>query len=155
MNRRKKAILWESTAVLTITVVAVLAMVVFKDKTNQREAVLAMQQLGAKILAYRQKYGAIPPENVVDNLRPSIQGNARLGTLYYRARWIGLDAKGSEILAYTYKRYRSPLVHNGTLVLYLDGRVSWLTPHEFQILLNHQQSDEEKRAAGNDGHEGL
>ncbi len=146
MNRRKKAILLESTVVLTITVMAVLAMIIFKDKTNQREALLAMQQLGAKILEYRQEYGVIPPESVVENIRPSIQGNARLGTLHYRARWIGLDAKDSEILAYTRKHYRSPLVDNGTLVLYLDGRVSWLTPHEFQILLDHQQSDEEKQA---------
>ncbi len=147
MNRRKKAILLESTVVLTVTVMAMLAMVMFKDKTNQREALLAMEQLGSKILEYRQTYGVVPPQSVVENIRPSIQGNARLGTLHYRARWIGLDARDSEILAYTHKQYRSPLVEDGTIVLHLNGNVSLMTPRDFKILLDHQQSDEEKRAA--------
>lgn len=146
MNRRKKSILLESTLVLAITILAMLAMVMFKDKTNQREALLAMEQLGVKILDYRQEYGVIPPENVVESIRPSIQGNARLGTLHYRARWIGLDARKSEIVAYTHKHYRSPLVESGTIVLHLDGSVSWMTSREFNSLLNHQQSEEEKRA---------
>ena len=149
MNRRKRSILLESTLVLAITIIAMLAMVMFKDKTNQREALLAMEQLGVKILEYRQEYGVIPPENVVESIRPSIQGNARLGTLHYRARWIGLDARKSEIVAYTHKHYRSLLVESGTIVLHLDGRVSWMTPREFNILLNHQQSEEEKQAMEN------
>ena len=63
MNRRQRAILIDFTIVITITAVAVAAMINFKDWVNHSEAMRAMENLGEIIREWRQKHGAVPPES--------------------------------------------------------------------------------------------
>ena len=140
MNKRQKNILIDFVAVITITAVAVLAMVNLKDWVNRSEAMQAMEQLGQDILNYRNKYGSVPPESYVDGVKEILQGRVRLGNLRYRARWIDFDCPPDEILAYTEKNYHSLFLRGGFIVLRLDGSVEWMEKQKFEALLAQQQS---------------
>jgi hypothetical protein len=144
MNRRQKSIIYDFIFVVVIIVLAVVGLVNLKDYVNRAEAMRAMEHLGRVVLGYRQAYGAAPAEYYVDEVRKDLEGSARLGKLVYRARWIEFGATGDEVLAYTQKRYSSVL-GDGYIVLRLDGRVGWMKKNEFEMLLDSQQSVEEKR----------
>jgi len=140
MNRRQKTILRDTTTVIVITAVAVVAMINFKDWINRSEAMRAMEHLGRIVLQHRKNYGSVSPESHIDRIKEELEGHVRLGNLQYRARWIDLDATPDEILAYTEKKYRSSLLSDGYVVLRLDGRVEWMDKQEFETLLAQQQN---------------
>ncbi|MFC1763089.1 hypothetical protein ACFL6U_13535 [Planctomycetota bacterium] len=150
MNRRQKALLRESAAIVVITLVAMIAIVNLKDWLNRREAMFAMEELGTRLLDYRSQQGSLPPEDYVDSVLETIAGRARLDPrLTYRAHWIGLDADSETILAYAEKHFSAWFVADGTVVLRLDGRVEWMPQSLFTPLLDKQQTPEEKAAQGN------
>ncbi|UCG59306.1 MAG: hypothetical protein JSU70_07305 [Phycisphaerales bacterium] len=143
MNRRQKRLVAESVTVIAVTAVAVIAMINLKDWVNRSEALRAMEQLGKKILEYRQTNGSVPPQSFVDIQKERVEGHVRLGSLRYRAQWIDFDATKDEILAYSEKKYRSLLLGHGYVVLRLDGRVEWMGKGQFEKLLAQQQSPTE------------
>ena len=140
MNKRQKNLLIDFIAVVTITAIAIVAMVNFKDYVNRSEAVRAMTQLGQIVLDYRKEHGAVPPESYVNTIKESLQGQARLGDLRYRAQWIDFEATPDEILAYTEKNYHSLFFRKGYIVLRLDGTVEWTDKENFEQMLAAQQS---------------
>jgi hypothetical protein len=139
MNRRQKAVLIESIAVIVLTAVAVWGMINFKDWVNRSEAMRAMEQLGQKALQYRQQHGAVPPETYVESIKESLEGHVRLGNLRYRAQWIDFESTPDDVLAYTERDYHSLLVGKGYVVLRLDGRVQWMSRKDFRQLLSQQR----------------
>lgn len=143
MNKRQKIILTDFITVIVVTLIAVLAMINFKDWLNRSEAMRAMQHLGQIVLQHKKSYGSVPPESYVDGIKEQLQGHVRLGNLKYRARWLDFDSTPDEILAYTEKNYRSLVVGKGFIVLRLGGRVEWLQSTEFKTLLAQQQNPEE------------
>ncbi|MHC4737436.1 MAG: hypothetical protein ACYS9Y_00880 [Planctomycetota bacterium] len=140
MNRRQKAILINVISVITITSIAVVAMINLKDWVNHSEAMRAMEHLGKLVLQYRQENGSVPPQSYVDNIKTNLKGHARLGKLQYRALWIDFDSIPDDVLAYVEKKYRSFVLSNGFIVLRLDGRVEWMQKQQLDILLARQQS---------------
>jgi len=140
VNKRQKAILIDFVVVITITAVAVLAMVNLKDWVNRSEAMQAMERLSQEVLDYRNKHGSVPPESYIDGIKEDLQGRARLGNLRYRARWIDFECPPDEILAYTEKNYHSLFLKSGFIVLRLDGSVEWMNRQKFETLLAQQQS---------------
>lgn len=145
MQKRQRQIITNFVVVITVTLVSVVAMINFKDMVNRSEAMRAMEALGRQVVAYREDYGAAPPESYVDRIRQSLPGYARLGNLQYRARWIGFGSSDDTILAYARKRYRSSFLEDGAVVLRLDGTVEWMEAGEFNALLQKQQTAEEIR----------
>ncbi len=140
MNRRQKAILINVISVITITSIAVVAMINLKDWVNRSEAMLAMEDLGKLVLQYRNENGSVPPQSYVDNIKTNLKGHVRLGDLQYRALWIDFDSTPDDVLAYVEKKYRSFVLSNGFIVLRLDGRVEWMQKQQLDILLARQQS---------------
>jgi len=146
MTAHKRALLIESSLVLAATVAAVVGMIHLKDHVNRSEAIRAMTQLGQLVLEHRQNYGSLPPESFVDRAKGDLEGAVRLGTVRYRALWIGPEAPDRTILAYSLKRHPSSLLEDGYVVLYLDGRVEWLPVVPFERFLADQQTPEEAEA---------
>jgi hypothetical protein len=144
MQKRQRQIITNFVVVIMVTLVSVVAMINFKDMVNRSEAIRAMEALGRQVVAYRQQYGAAPPESYVDRIRDSLPGNARLGDFQYRARWIGFGSPDGTILAYTRKQYRSSFLEDGAVVLRLDGTVEWMKASEFEPLLEEQQKADER-----------
>jgi hypothetical protein len=146
MQKRQKFILIRFSVVIIVTVLAVVAMINFKDWVNHSEAVLAMESLSKVILKYRAENGSVPSESYVNSIRTNLPGNVRLGDLFrYRALWLSFDSPPDTILAYTKKRYRSLILKDGVIVLRLNGRVEWLNTKDFETLLAKQQSPLEKQ----------
>ena len=148
MDKRQRSIIYNFILVFVITIAAVVGLVNFKDYVNRGEAMRAMEHLGRVVLAYREQNGAVPAEYYVAQIRKGLEGNARLGELHYRARWIEFGATEDEVLAYTQKRYSSSIFGSGYIVLRLDGRVEWMKEKEFRALLDAQQSMEERELGG-------
>jgi len=144
MNNRQKAILTRFIIVIVLTAVAVVAMMNFKDWVNRAEAMRFMQQLGQRVLNERNKRGALPPESYVDKVRNDLPGHVRAGKLNYRARWIDFEATPDTILAYAEKTYHSLVLHDGFIVLRLDGQVEWMGKDQFLATLARQQTPLEK-----------
>lgn len=140
MTARQRALLIESGLVLAATAAAVVAMIHLKDHVNRSEAMRAMGQLGEHVLAYRKEHGSLPPQSFVDGIEDQLEGAVRIGNVRYRALWIGLDAPGDTILAYSQKRHPSSVLADGYVVLRLDGRVEWMVNAEFEALLSTQQA---------------
>jgi hypothetical protein len=115
-------------------------MIHLKDHVNRSEAMRAMGQLGEHVLAYRQEHGSLPAQSFVDGIEDQLEGSVRIGNVRYRALWIGLDASGDTILAYSQKRHAASLLADGYVVLRLDGRVEWMPIAEFEALLASQQT---------------
>ena len=146
MQKRQKLILIRFTVVIIVTVVAVVAMISFKDWVNRSESMLAMDSLGKIILKYRAENGSVPPESYVNSIKTNLPGNVRLGDLFrYRALWLSFDSPPDTILAYAPKRYRSLILKNGAIVLRLNGRVEWLDMKDFETLLAKQQTPLEQQ----------
>ncbi len=143
MNSRQKALLTESLLVLAATAGAVLGMMHLKDYINRSEALRAMDQLGRRVLEYRQRYGSLPPESFLDSVKGSLEGAVRMGNVKYRALYIGLDAAPDTILAYSERRYPSSFVRDGYVVLRLSGQVEWLPVARFAALWATQRAPAE------------
>ena len=140
MNRRQKSILINAISVITITSIAVVAMINLKDWVNRSEAMRAMEDLGNLVLQYRQENGSVPPQSYVNNIKTNLKGHVRLGDLQYRALWIDFDSKPDDVLAYVEKKYHSLVLSRGFIVLRLDGRVEWMQKQQLDVLLARQQS---------------
>jgi len=146
MNRRQRNIILNFVGVIAITVIAVLALINFKDYVNWSESMQAMNQLSRIVLDYQKSHGLVPPESYINDVMEELQGKLRLGKIIYRARWIDFDAPPDEILAYVKKKHNSLLVHDGYVVLRLDGHVEWMEPEEFEELLAKRQKPMEKES---------
>lgn len=140
MNKQQRAILRNTTTVIIITAIAVVAMINLKDWVNRSEAMRAMEHLGRIVLQYRKNHGSVPPESYIDRIKEELEGHVRLGKVNYRAQWIDFESTPDEILAYTEKPRRLWLFGKGYIVLRLDGRVEWMDKQEFETLLAQQQS---------------
>lgn len=143
MNTKQRTIIKDFIVVTAVTFVTVLAMICLKGRVNRLEATRAMDQLGKIVLAYRQQYGAVPPESYILNIKGDLPGAVRLGEIYYRARWLEFDAGDDEILACSIKTYRS-LSGNKFIVLKLNGDVQLIKPQQLQALSDQQQTPQEK-----------
>ena len=128
---RKKKLLIDAAVVFVITAAAVIGIIQFKDYINRRDAVLAMEQLGEKVLAYRKTLGSLPPEDTIQALMTEVSGRTRLGRFTYRAAWITPESEPDTLLAFTQQNYSSPLVSDGYIVLRLDGTVQWMDTQQF------------------------
>ncbi len=144
MTRRQRNIIINFVSVIIITSIAIAALINFRDYVNWSESMQAMNQLSRIILNYRKAHGSVPPESYINDVTEELRGKVRLGQIIYRARWLDFDAPPDEILAYVYKKHNSLFVHNGYIVLRLDGRVEWMEPKEFEKLLAKQQKPMEK-----------
>jgi len=143
MNRRQRAVLTESAIVLVATAGAVVGMMQLKDYVNRSEAMRAMSQLGTQILEYRRQYGSLPPQSFVDDIKGEVEGAVRMGNVVYRALWIGPDAPGDTILAYSQKRLPSSFLKDGYVVLRLNGAVEWMPTQQFAALFPKQRAPTE------------
>ncbi len=143
MKKRQKSMLTEVIIVITITTIAVLVMVNFKDYINKSEAIKFMNHLSSIIQNHKEKYGAVPPESYIQQIKDDLQGSLRLGGLQYRSRWIDFDSPPDTILAYTERNYSSPFVGKGFVVLRLDGKVQWMKKEEFKQIFTTQQKPQE------------
>lgn len=143
MNEFQKTIVKKFIIVLTLTLIAVIAMINFKDWINRSEAMRAMENLGRIVIQYRKDRGSVPSESYIATIKKDLEGHARIGNLRYRALWIDSNSDPNEILAYSKHQRRSFFFGNKRLVLKLDGTATWMPPEEFKKLLSSQQSPEE------------
>jgi len=143
VNKRQKSLLIESVLVLAATAAAVVGMIHLKDHVNRSEAVRAMTQLGRHVLDYRQKYGSLPPESFVDNVKGELEGSVRMGSVRYRALYIGPNAPAETIVAYSLKTHPSSLLRDGYVVLRLDGTVEWMPSDRFSAVFATQRTPAE------------
>jgi len=143
VNRRQKAVLTESVIVLVATAGAVVGMMQLKDYVNRSEAMRAMSQLGTQVLEYRRQHGSLPPQSFVDDAKGEVEGAVRMGNVVYRALWIGPDAPGDTILAYSQKRLPSSFLKDGYVVLRLSGAVEWMPTSQFAALFAKQRAPTE------------
>lgn len=129
---RKKRLLIDVAVVLVITTAVVMGIFHVKDYINRRDALLAVEQLGEKILAYRATEGTLPPKETVEALKEQVSGRSRLGRLTYRGSWITPESEPDALLAFfTQQNYNSLIVSDGYIALRLDGTVQWLTTQQF------------------------
>jgi len=145
MNKRQKAILVELITGIVITVVAVIAMINFKDWVNRSQAIKATEQLGREVFEYRKEHGSLPTSTYVEKIKRSLAGGVRLGNLQYRSLWIDPESPPDEILSYTEKRFPSSLLDDGYVVLRLNGDVKWMSKEELDTLLPEQQRQMEEK----------
>ena len=144
MTKLQKNIICNFVSIIIITFIAIAALINFRDYVNWSESMQAMNQLSRIILNYRKAHGSVPPESYINDVTEELRGKVRLGQITYRARWLDFDAPADEILAYAYKQHNSLFVHNGYIVLRLDGRGEWMKPKKFEELLARQQKQMEK-----------
>ena len=140
MNKRQKWVLVNFAIVTVVTIAAAVGMVELKNGVNRSEAMRAIEQLGKITADYKKKNGSVPPESYVNGIKESLEGQARLDNLHYRARWIEFDSPPDTILAYVRKNYSSLFFRAGAIVLRFDGRVQWIDKPDFDKLLARQQS---------------
>jgi hypothetical protein len=143
MNKRQKKIIRDILTVLVVTIIAVVAMINFKDWVNRSEATRAMEHLGQIVMKYRQDHGAVPGQSFVDSIVDDLPGRARIGIMVYRAQWIGFESEPEDILAYTKRDALSPFLEDGYVVLRLSGEVEWIKEDDFLVLLAQQQTQDE------------
>ena len=143
MNKRQKTLLTESLLVVAATAAAVAGMIHLKDYVNRSEAMHAMTQLGERVLDYRKTYGSLPPESFVESVKGELEGAVRIGSVRYRALWIGPDASNDTILAYSQKRHPSSFLKDGYVVLRLSGTVEWMPTRQFAALFASQRNPTE------------
>jgi len=126
--------------VIVITVVAAFGMVEMKNWVNHTEASRAMEHLWRVVSDFKQKNGSLPSQSSIDSIKESLEGQARLGNLYYRALWIQIDSPPDTILACATKNYHSLFFKPSAIVLCLDGRIEWMDIKQFDEILAKQQS---------------
>jgi hypothetical protein len=143
MDKRQKRILIEFVVVIGLTVIAVVAMIYFRNLVNHSEAMRAMEHLGRIVVEYRKGQGSVPSQSYIDSNKNQLEGYPRLGDLQYRALCIDFESGPDEILAYSEKDYGSWFIGKGYIVLRLDGTVQWLDKHECEAILKKQQGRKE------------
>lgn len=143
MDKRQRAIVFEVVTVLVVTLIAVVAMINFKDYINRSEAIGAMEQVGRIVAEYRRQHKRVPSESLVKAEMANIKGALRLPGMVYRGLWIDLEAEPNDILAYAEKNYPASLLDDGYVVLRFDANVLWMNVEEFEALLAEQQSEVE------------
>ena len=144
MQKQQKRIITNFIIVITITGVAVIAMINLKEVINRMEAKRAMEHLSQNVLKYRKTRGSVPPESYINEIKGQLEGNARLGEIYYRARWIDFDSPPDDILAYTKTAGKYLFFDEKYLILRLNGHVEWLSKNQAEKLLAQQQSQAER-----------
>ncbi|HSV27498.1 MAG TPA: hypothetical protein VLH60_06350 [Sedimentisphaerales bacterium] len=138
MNKRQTLIIRHILVVLVVTTLFVFGLIHLRDAVNRYEAIREMGEVGRAIHAYRQQHGWMPPETWIE---PLLERFVRLGNVQYRASDIFHDSPGDTILAYTKQRSSSVFVESGYIVLQLDCQVKWMSPDEFERLLNAQEAE--------------
>jgi len=146
VNKRQRAILIEVAIVLIVTLVAVFAMINFKDYINRSESIAAMKQVGQVVAGYRRQNNRVPSESLIFAEMRNIKGAVRLPGMVYRGLWINLEAEPNDILAYAKKDYPASLLDDGYVVLLFDANAVWMGRDEFEVLLAEQQSEIELEA---------
>lgn len=141
MNKRQKGTLFEVATVVTITLIAVLAMINFKDYINRSEAIGAMRELGEIVRQYQLEHGKVPSESVFLRAKDVVKGSVRLPGVTYRGLWIDFEAEPNDILAYSENNYPASLLDDGYVVLRFDANAVWMGKAEFEALLAEQQSE--------------
>ncbi len=141
MNKRQKKIISNFAMIFIVTAGFIFMMMGFKDHVNKKEALRTMNLLSEFILTYREQNRHLPSMETVSDYRKQIK-DARLGNLHYRALWIHRNDTEDTILAYSRKKFRS-YIPSGYVVLWLSGEVEWVSPGEFEPVLEKQQSDAE------------
>ena len=141
MNERQRSTIRSFVLVISLTAMFVLVMVNVKDAINKSEGIIAMEKLAESVLAYRKDFGSTPPESFIVRQQKEMQF-ARLGTVIYRAQWIGFNDDPNTILAYAFRDFQF-LVKCGYVVMWLDGSVGWMGKKDFEELLASQQKKAE------------
>jgi len=142
MNRQQKQLVANVITVAVFTIVMVTGFANIKNFINRSEAMRTMELLGKDLLQYRKQYGSLPNESYATQFVEKI-GAGRIGNLQYRAPWIEFGAQPDKtILVYVEKNYRG-LVKAGYVVLWLDGRVEWMSKKQFEQILTTQQKQQE------------
>jgi hypothetical protein len=142
LNHKQKKLLTNVVTVVAFTTAMVVGFANIKNIINRSEATRAMGILGKEILQYRQSYGSLPSEVYVKQYEEAI-GAVRLPGLQYRAQWIEYGSDPNKtILAYSENKYRG-FVKGGYLVLWLNGKVKWISKNEFEKILVTQQQQQE------------
>jgi len=142
VNRQQKKLVANIVTVVTFTVAMVVGFANIKNAINRSETIRAMKILSDEILKYKKGYGSLPPEFYVKQFTDKI-GAVRLSGFQYRALWIESDSKpDTTILAYSEKNYRG-LVKAGYVVLWLNGKVEWMSKNHFEKVLTTQQKQQE------------
>ena len=146
MNRFQKRILINFVFVTAASLAAAFVMFELKNWANLSEAMRAMKQLSKIVADYKQKNGSVPPKSYIEGLKNKLEGQVRMGNMYYRAMRIEFDSPPDTILAYVRKNYRSVFVKSGVIVLRFDGRVEWVDKNSFDKLYARQKKplEEEK-----------
>ena len=142
MNRRQKKLVANIVVVITFTAAMVAGFANMKNLINRSEAMRAMELLGKEVLSYRQTYGSLPSEDYARQFAEQI-GAVRLSNFQYRAQWIeyGSDPNAT-VLACAEKKYKG-LVKSGAVVLWLSGKVEWISKKHFCKIMESQQEQQE------------
>ncbi|MFA5292372.1 MAG: hypothetical protein WC496_04975 [Phycisphaerae bacterium] len=142
MNRQQKQLVANVVIVVVFTIAMIAGFSNIKNFINRSEAMRAMELLGKDLLQYRKQYGSLPNESYAKQFIEKI-GAVRIGIFQYRAPWIEFGAQPDKtILAYAKKNYYG-LVKAGYIVLWLDGRVEWMSKKQFEQILMTQQKQQE------------
>jgi len=142
MNRRQKSTILNLLSVIILTAVLVSAVGYWKNHVNKSDSIRVMRLLSKVVRQYRQQnHKALPPESYINRQREAI-GDARLGRIQYRARWIDFNAGMDTILAYAHKDY-GMAAGKGYIVMRLDYNVEWMGEMEFEELFAAQRNQAE------------
>ena len=139
LNSRQRSIVNNFLFVITVTIAAVLFIIVLREYVNRTEATRAVEHLGKIVLKYREEKGFVPPESYILGVKVKLEGSARIGNLHYRALWIDSECGNDEILAYTRTGGNAIFLGSGFVVLRLDGSVEWMKEKDFKELFTRQQ----------------
>ena len=142
MNARQKKLVAHIIIVVVFTTAMVVGFANIKNAINRSETMRAMELLGNEILRHRKTYGSLPSEYQVKQFADAI-GAVRLTDFNYRAQWIEFGSvPDTTVLAYSQKNYRG-FVKAGYIVLWLNGKVEWMSEKQFEKILAAQQEQQE------------
>jgi hypothetical protein len=142
LNARQKELVANIVIVMVFTIAMVTGFANIKNAINRSETMRAMELLGNEILRHRKTYSSLPSEYQVKQFTDAI-GAVRLEAFYYRAQWIEFGSvPDTTILAYSQKNYRG-FVKAGYIVLWLNGKVEWMSKKQFEKILAMQQEQQE------------
>lgn len=145
MNRRQKMLLIQFIVVIVITCVLVVVMYGMKEVVNRNESMRAMTHLSRLLTQYRQKYGSLPDEDYIDQVRDQLEGWARFGEPVYRLKWIGQNAPDAEVLTYVKKQYSGLMVNDGYVIMRMNGNVEWLSKNNFEKMMKGRWAKDEPK----------
>ena len=142
MNARQKELVAHIVIVVIFTTAMVVGFANIKNAINRSETMRAMELLGNEILQHRKTYGSLPSEYQVKQFADAL-GAVRLADFHYRGQWIEFGSPpDTTILTYSQKNYRG-FVKAGYVVLWLNGKVEWISKKPFEKILATQQEQQE------------